>query len=676
MPDWADRFRRKAKEAGSTGGRWRTADVEVSRGPMLAVTEPGVHVITVMSCTQLLKTSILENVFGYFAHLDPCPMLLVQPKDDAAEQFSKERITPLIKATPALRDLVGTGKTRASEETLSYKAFPGGFLALVGAGSPDNLARRPIRVTLFDEVDKYPVTREGDPIALGEERTATFGVNWLSVRACSPTVEEESRIEASYAESDQRRASVSCPHCGHRQFLDFFKHVEWTKDGDEHRPETAAIYCEACGAAWSEGNRLDALETVRWHQTRPFVCCGRRHSPLDAYERAWREGEGGDAVAAVWDWWSGPRWAVYRARCPHCGTWPVANDHAGFQAGKLYSPWQKDRPQDIARKYLRAKVSEDLMQAWWNTQAGLPYRRRAGKEIEPGALLERREVYTAEVPDGVAALTFGADGQGDRVELEVVGWGRDEESWSIAYEVFEGDQETPDFWERIRDYLTRKWLRADGRPFTILSGCIDSGGHHTQAIYGFARANAGLLRGGLYAIKGDSERSGQRSPVWPPVRRTRRQKSETFRPVIIGTNAAKDSVSARLAIQQPGPGYMHFPADWDRARFDQLTAERLVPKRVGGRVYRVWQPRPGRTNEALDCRVYAYAALCGLQQRGLKLNRLADEVGARSNVPVVLAGTPEAVRIEAARLAEPIIERMLPPPVVASGRRVISRGIQ
>ncbi|MFX6803754.1 phage terminase large subunit family protein, partial [Acinetobacter baumannii] len=87
--------------------------------------------------------------------------LLVQPKEDAAEQFSKERIGPLIASTPVLRALVGTSKTRKSEETLLYKSFPGGFLALVGAGSPDNLARRPVRIVMYDEVDKYPITREG-----------------------------------------------------------------------------------------------------------------------------------------------------------------------------------------------------------------------------------------------------------------------------------------------------------------------------------------------------------------------------------------------------------------------------------------------------------------------------------------------------------------------------------
>ena len=300
VADWADRYRHLAREAGSTSGRWRTSTVEAARGPMLAVTEPGVHVITVMCCTQLMKTALLENVFGFFAHLDPCPMLLLQPKEDAAEQFSKERVTPMVRASPVLRELVGTAKTRSAEETLLFKAFPGGFLALAGAGSPDNLARRPIRVLLCDEVDKYPVTREGDPIALAEERTATFGVNWLSLRACSPTVQDESRIAASYEDSEQRRASLACPHCQHRQFPDFIRHVEWRKDdGDRHHPETAALTCEACGVEWSEGDRLRALSTTRWHQTRVFTCCGERQHPLDAYEAAWRAGVT-DALAVAW----------------------------------------------------------------------------------------------------------------------------------------------------------------------------------------------------------------------------------------------------------------------------------------------------------------------------------------------------------------------------------------
>ncbi len=601
---------------------------------MLAVTEPGVHALTAMVCTQLLKTALLENVFGYHAHLDPCPMLLLQPKEAAAEQFSKERITPMVRATPALRSLVGTGRTRNADETLLYKAFPGGFLALAGAGSPDNLARRPIRVLLCDEVDKYVATREGEPIDIAEERTASFALNYLVLAVCSPTVEDESRIAARYADSDMRRASVECPHCQHRQVLDFFKHVEWGRDGAAHRPETARIHCEACGVGWNEGERLRALRTTRWHQTRPFQCCCDRQVPMDAYELAWRAEDRADAsgsaraLARVWDWWEGPRHAVYRARCAHCGAWAVPNKHAGFQASKLYSPWQKDRPADIAAKWLAAQGDQEKLQVWWNTQAALPFRAHSGRALALDSLLRQAKSWAGEVPFGVAILTVGIDVQGDRVELELVGWGRHEESWSLAFEIFEGDPDTDELWDRVDTYLKRRFLREDGRPFVISAACIDTGGHSTQKVYQFCKARLGRK---IWGIKGESARNGTRSPVWPTKKPSAATKA-TYRPIIIGTNSAKDLIRNRLALEAPPdggiypPGFMHVPADRDIGWYMQMTSERLITKQVGAQRYRVWDLPSGKRNEALDCRVYAYAALCGLMHMGLKLNIRADAV--------------------------------------------------
>lgn len=634
VPDWADRYRKLAKEAGSTSGNWETTTVEIARGPMLAATESGVHIITVMCCTQLMKTALLENLFGYFAHLDPCPMLLLQPKEDAAEQFSKERITPLVRVTPVLRSLVGGNKQKNSKETLLYKSFTGGFLALAGAGSPDNLARRPIRVLLADEVDKYPITREGDPITLAEERTATFGLNWLSVRACSPTVEDESRIAASYEDSDQRRASLACPHCGHRQFPDFFKHVHWSSEGDKHNTKSAMLHCESCGTGWSEGDRLRALATIEWHQTRPFECCGTLHTPLNMYEQAWHTDDA-TAVSSVWKWSASERHAVHRALCPECGAPGVDNIHAGFQASKLFSPWQKDKPSDIAEKYLKAKGDPDKELAWWNTQMGLPHRPNYGKRLPVDVLLARREVFDCEVPDGVAVLTAGIDTQNDRLEIEVVGWGRDEESWSIAFDVIEGDLETAEPWLRLDAYLKQIWRRADGRGFTIMAACHDSGGNHTQKVYEFSQER---LARRIWAIKGESATGGKRSPIWPNKRPTSKGRAR-FRPIILGVNSAKDSIRSRLHIEQPGPGYMHFSTDRDMGYFAQLTAERLVMKEAAGQRYSVWELPPGKANEALDCRVYAYAALCGLFHSGLKLN--ARVMALESNPDSLLPPPPE-----------------------------------
>ncbi len=625
MPEWADKCRVQAKESGNSSGKWRTSRVEIARGPMLAVTEPGVRKISAMVATQLLKTSLIENVTGYHIHLDPCPMLIVQPKDAAAQQFSKERITPFIYATPKLRRLVGRSSSRDAGDTLDYKAFPGGFLGMVGAGSPDNLARRPIRIVMYDEVDKYLPIKEGDPIAIGDERLASFDSNSLSIRVCSPTVTGESKIEKSHEQSDQRRASVSCPDCGHRQFLEFFKHVEWPggKDGIPHRPDKAAIYCEACGTGWTEGQRLRALGTIRWHQTRQFECCDELQTPLDAYDAAWRADDKA-AVDQVWDWWASNRWAVFRAKCRHCGTWAVPNEHAGFQASKLYSPWANDAPPKIAAKWLAAEKDEDTKLTFFNTQLALTYRKNTGKELNTDALLARCETWAAQVPDGVAIIVAGIDVQDYRVEVEIVGFGRNEESWSIAYEVIDGEFDDPKLQARLDAYLQQRWHRADGRPFAVTAACIDSGGHHTNAVYDFAKARLGRQ---IWAIKGESARTGQRNPVWPIKRPTSRSK-KSFRPVIIGVNAAKDTIRNYLAKDVHGPGYMHFPADRDLNYFKQLTAERIEVKQSGGHKYRVWVLPDGRANEAIDCRVYAYAALHGLMHMGLKLNALADKVGA------------------------------------------------
>jgi phage terminase large subunit GpA-like protein len=645
LPEWADQFRKLAPEAGSSSGNWKTSTVEIARGPMLAKTEPGVEILTAMVSTQLLKTALLENIFGYHAHLDPCPMLMVQPKEDAAEAFSKERIAPLIRVTPALKGLVGHRHTRKSEDTLLYKSFPGGFLALVGAGSPDNLARRPVRITLYDEVDKYPITKEGDPFSLGDERQATFS-NGLSVRVCSPTVAGESRIETSYLDGDQRRASVACPHCEHRQFLSW-DHVRWDKIDEEghekvHLHKTAQIFCEGCGAGWSEGERLQALQTIRWHQTRPFICCGERQIPLEAYG-ALTKANADQPVESLWDWWASDRWAVYRAKCRCCGTWSVSNEHASFQASKLYSPWtRKDSPARIAKKFLDAQGDEDKLQAWTNTQMGMPYRRHAGKEVPAETLAARRGSWKeGHVPDGVAILTAGIDTQDDRIEVEIVGWGKDMESWSIDYTIIPGSMDDPATQKKLDEHLLRSFRRADGRPFQIAAACHDSGGHHTDAVYLFSKARLGRQ---IWAIKGASDRSGHRSPIWPPKPPSKKNRGR-FRPFIIGVQSGKDAIHGRLQVALPGPGYMHYPADRDFDWFSQLTAERIKVKVEGGRKYRVWEQIPGRANEALDCRVYAYAALMGLTAGGLKLNQHAENVGAVRTPDMTEAGEaagPEA----------------------------------
>jgi len=93
---------------------------------------------------------------------------------------------------------------------------------------------------------------------------------------------------------------------------------------------------------------------------------------------------------------------------------------------------------------------------------------------------------------------------------------------------------------------------------------------------------------------------------------------------MVGVDAAKEAIYARLKKVDAGPGTMHYPLDRDAQYFEQLTAERVRTKYVKGFPQRYWWKPDDRRNEALDCRVYGYAALHGLLAMGLSLNKRVE----------------------------------------------------
>ena len=100
---------------------------------------------------------------------------------------------------------------------------------------------------------------------------------------------------------------------------------------------------------------------------------------------------------------------------------------------------------------------------------------------------------------------------------------------------------------------------------------------------------------------------------------------------LIGVDQAKALLFSRLKIIKPGHGYIHFPNSpaFDDEYFAQLTAEKLVTKMRGTRPYAEWvQTRP--RNEALDCAVYALAAL---RLSGIDLAARAAGNARKSDVP-------------------------------------------
>ena len=614
VDSWADAHRYLAPTVAAMPGKFRTSNVELGRGPMRAATEKGVRTITLKVATQLMKTTVLENILGYLIHQSPCPVLLVFPKTDLARSFSKERLNGLIRATPALKEIFGDSKQDKSEASLYYREFPGGFVALASAGSAADLAMRPIRVTLADEVDKYEALKEeGSAVLLLEERTSTFSPNDLHVRCSSPTLADTSQIEQSYNESDMRRAFIACPHCEHWFAPDFFKHVHWQKseDGRDHMPWTATLMCESCSAIIEESERRRIITTeggIRWQQTKPFTCCDVAQDPM--VTRAWEWDEANQCGYAI---------------CTECGKRAVSSHHAGFTAGKVLSPWTTII--ELATKWCESKSDPTSKQVFYNTQLGQAFEAHAAKKVEVHMLADRREKFPAALPKEILRLTCGVDDQADRLEAHVVGWSVDHQAWSVHYEIIKGDPANLETWDKLDEFLRLQWPSQWGVPMPIHAVCIDSGGHHTEMCYRFCQPKAGR---NIWAIKGSSW-SKRGDPVWPiPTSTKFKRKADIgFKPTVVAVDSAKDYLRDMLSNDEVGPGYLHLPNERSDAWLDQLTAEYPIYERRGGQTVRKWFLPRNRRNEAWDTLVYSYVALCGLKAvRKLDLNKVARDLPA------------------------------------------------
>jgi phage terminase large subunit GpA-like protein len=205
-------------------------------------------------------------------------------------------------------------------------------------------------------------------------------------------------------------------------------------------------------------------------------------------------------------------------------------------------------------------------------------------------------------------VTAGVDTQSDRLELSVIGWGANEESWLLAHEILHGDPAQESVWQELDSMLLTPMKSEDGRELRIRAACIDPGGHHANQVHAFCRRRRNRQ---IFPTKGFA---GPR-PVWPRrASRTQDKRNEVF---LIGVDTAKDAIYGRLRISKPGPGYIHFPVGqgFDEEFYRQLTSEQVVTRKREGRPYRVWVLPPGRRNEALDCAVLALTARLSIRVR-------------------------------------------------------------
>lgn len=564
LSQWADRYRYLSEPAAERGW-WRTDRAPYLREIMDTVSGREHQDVTIVKSSQTGGTEVLNNAVGFYIDQEPSPLLVIQPNvKPMAEEWSKNRLAPMLRDTPRLRGKVRDARSRNSGNTILQKAFPGGSLAVIGANSPAGLASRPIRIVLADEIDRWPASAgtEGDPLALAEARTITYRHRRKIVKVSTPGNEGESRIEREWAASDQRHYYVPCPHCGE------FQPLEWRDSGG--RPGIVAGSGDF-RLVWDKEGEGDS----RVHHTDTAVYVCRSGCVIEEIHKPWMLSRG--------------TWVKHNPK----------SSRAGFFISGLLSPWV--RWSEVAAKWVRAKSDDEQRKTFFNTILGLLYRLE-GEEADPAQLSSRRESYAAEVPAGVGVLTAAVDVQGDRLEVEVRGWGAEEETWQILLERIYGDPDEADVWERLEAIRVREWQHEGGARLRIRAMMIDAS-YSTDAVYRYVRSRQ---KAGVYALQGADNAKEL-------IKRAERPNKEGVKLFTINPSKFKDVLFARLRRVIPGPGYLHFGPEElthaDDAYFQQFAAEKRVVEWVRNRpVVRYKNPGKKR-NEAIDLYVYNLVAV-------------------------------------------------------------------
>jgi phage terminase large subunit GpA-like protein len=553
VTEWAEAHRILSSVASAEPGPYRVARTPYAREIQDNLSAHiSIEEIIWMKSGQVGATETGNNWIGYIISMVPSPVLMVMPTGDTMKRNSKIRIDPMIEATPILREKVKSRRKRDSDNTTMQKSFPGGVLVMAGANSASALASMPVRNLFLDEVDKYPddVDGEGSAVDLAMVRTNTFSRRKI-FKTSTPTIDGSSVIQREFLATDQRYFHIPCIHCGGFQKL-VFEQMRWKKK----EYNEAKYECIHCGELIEERFKPVMLAEGKWIADKPENFDGKR---------------------------------------------------VGYHISALYSPLGWLSWGAICKQSDDAEGDTNKTKTFMNGTLGLCYVEK-GDAPEWQRLFDKRENYPTNKPcNEVCFITIGVDVQGDRIELEIVGWAKGKKSYSIDYRVIVGDPSNTETWDKLATVVDEIWIRDDGVQMKMSKMCIDTG-YGSSYVYDFCRR---FDQNRVIPIKGydkqqliisspkaiDTSKAGKKTgktKIWP-----------------VGVSVIKSELYGWLKLDKKEDGskpngYCSFP-QYGEQYFRGLTGETLEYRMVKGFRKYEWIKKY-KFNEPLDTRVYARAA--------------------------------------------------------------------
>lgn len=519
--------------------------------------------IAVMKCAQSAFTTLMQIAIGHSIDRDPCDMMAVQPTDSALTDFNSQKLGRAIESSPVLSRKVRPQVGRAGTGSTTYeKKFAGGSVFLSLATSTADLRSKTVKKAFCDEIDEYEddLNGQGDPLDMIEARQISFlrSGTWKRAYFSTPTLKGTSKIEKKVLAGDQRRWTMTCPHCGDTNLR--FEEGSANFQYNPSPPYNARYVAPCCGVDIEGWQKFDVYLTGRWVPT----ATGRYKS---------------------------------------------------YIFGGLSSPFVPF--DDVARKTIEAGNDPAKQKTVWNLTYGLPYEMK-GDAPDHEILLKRREpdlVRGQVAPQGLLITAF-ADVQMRGIWLEIIAHAPNRESWVLDALYLDGDtahHTNPVFDALRKETVDREFPDAFGRKRQIDALGVDSG-YRAHVVYSWVRGTQRIHpisgRDVILATKGLQGwgRPAIGTPQLVDVDMDGKKVKQGCKVWGIGTWPLKAThysiLRTERAAQAPiyPDAYRHHGMWLDEVYFKQLTAENLVDVKVRGQVVaRRWE-KTGE-NHFMDCAV-------------------------------------------------------------------------
>lgn len=556
------------------------------------------------------KTQMLQSAIAYTITADPGRVALFQMTREAAAEFERNKISPMVRNSPELRTRQGSGR---GSDNIYHKLYTGGTQLTIDWPTITKLSSATMRLVLGTDYDHFPesIDGEGDAYSLMRARARTYLSRGMVVVESSPgaPLKDESwrpstphdcppveyGVLSLYPHGTRGRWYWPCPNC-EAEFEPTFRRLRYPDSADPMEAgEAAQMICPHCGHGFGHQLKRELNNAGRWlHEGREMDANGQpklvaidsgavRKTDMLSY---WLDG----AAASFASWRE-----LVTTYCQAVKTFEATGD-------------------------------EEKLKTAMNTGQAQPYfPRSAVSDLEVTVQGLRDKARGLDLPKGTAPrwaryLTVSVDVQGTYFSVGVTAWGENGQHMPIdRFDIVtlpgagEGRRlkpfEVAEDWEVLTPLAERSWPVAgsDAR-LTAVALAIDlhGGGATTDNAYRFYRGRRREGQAGLwYLTRGEgglkkADRVWLKAPEAASQKNRRRRVAKDIQILFMAVDRLKDAVAASLRADGDMVNACLIPEWMTPEELAEFTAERRTP---GG-----WEKRPGIVrNESLDHLVQARA---------------------------------------------------------------------